>query len=113
MFSIVSLCAICLIIKAALGMEEINFDLLVENLTIYNGTVLFCVLFLITDEYLFILESDNYFLRNRNFMDFLKPSASNDFEMWMALVGVFLFTVLFSTLIIFGAILTNESILRR
>ncbi len=40
MLLLVSVCAICLVISAAFDMDAIDFDLLVENLTIYNGTVL-------------------------------------------------------------------------
>lgn len=46
MFVTLSICAIYLITSAALGMEKIDFDLLVKNLTIYNGTVLFLYLLL-------------------------------------------------------------------
>ncbi|KAH9402393.1 hypothetical protein TYRP_016453 [Tyrophagus putrescentiae] len=75
-------------------MDAIDFDLLVENLTIYN-------------------ESGTPFSRNRNFLDFLELSTSDNLEMWMTLGGVVLFTAIFSALIIFGTIFSNESILRR
>ena len=58
-------------------------------------------------------ESGTPFSRNRNFLDFLELSTSDNLEMWMTLGGVVLFTAIFSALIIFGTIFSNESILRR
>lgn len=114
MLLLICLCAICLVISAALDMDAIDFDLLVENLTVYNGTVPKGTIKLFdTSLFLCFSGSGNPLLRNRNFVDFIEPSPSGDLEMWMALGGLMLFSVIFSALIIFGTIFTSESILRR